>query len=235
MVVYKCIRCGFISDRKSSMKYHLSRKNICKPLLSFEKITEEIKNIILSGGSGISTDHEHKIKKLEEEIDGLKQIKKTHTNLYQTNTINFNILLPYKNTEYSFLTDKDYLECINKMILSVPSLIKKIHFNPKHPENHNIYISNEQKKRLLMYNGYDWDIVNHKEIINKLIIDHEFIIEEWLESGESKYPDAMLKFKEYIRKKNEVGVEESIIDEINMLLYNNRDIVKSTKNNLKIL
>ena len=33
MVEYKCIRCGYISTHRNSMKNHLNRKNICRPIL----------------------------------------------------------------------------------------------------------------------------------------------------------------------------------------------------------
>ena len=54
---YKCLRCGYESDRLSNFKNHLNRKFVCKPLLrdiniqeikKFYVIEEDTKDLILS-------------------------------------------------------------------------------------------------------------------------------------------------------------------------------------------
>ena len=77
--------------------------------------------------------------------------------------------------------------------MSVPSLIKEVHFNPNVPENHNIYISNIKNKYAMVYDGTRWEIKDQDETIDKLIIDQEYAIEEWIGIGE-KYPKAMEKY-----------------------------------------
>jgi hypothetical protein len=45
-----------------------------------------------------------------------------------------------ENTEY--IDDKAILQCIDRVYKSIPALLQKIHFDPQHPENHNIKITN---------------------------------------------------------------------------------------------
>ena len=57
------------------------------------------------------------------------------------NTVNIqNIILPYKDTDLSHLTDKDYVNSIKQVNFRVKDFIEKVHFNPEKPENMNIYI-----------------------------------------------------------------------------------------------
>ena len=232
MVEYNCPRCGYTSSKKSNIKNHINRKIMCKTILS-DLIPKEYVDEILKGNK---TNDELKllkreVKELKNTINELKRqsstiINNNNDNSTTTTTNIINITLPHSDTNHEFLTDKDYIRCINRMILSVPHLIKHIYFNPAHPENHNIYISNIKENRLMVFDGKQWNIKNHKNTIDQLINDHEYLLEEWLENGEDKYPKAMEKFKDYLNKKSENGVEDTIKEEINMLLYNNRQMVK---------
>ena len=235
MVQYNCPRCFYSTDRKSSIEKHINRLKLCK-LRGEDLNPKDFRDDILKNNNKIkgrinnnkyeNNDLEEENRQLRKENRELKMRGKTINNT-TNNTVNINITLPFDKTNYDFLTEKDFNQCINRMIMSVPNLIKKIHFNPEHPENHNIYISNRNKNKLLQYDGKHWNVVNHKETIDKLINEHEYILEEWLESGEDKFPRAMQKFKKYVSiKKKDDEVDNKIKDEINMMLYNNRKMIK---------
>jgi hypothetical protein len=234
MVNYDCPRCGYSTERKSRIKIHIHRKNPCKSYLN-DIVLLEYEDVILKGDrycentiTNLNSPQE-KIKKLQEKIDELENEKKVSVppQFVNNGTINIlNITLPHGDSNYDFLTDKDYNHCLNRMIMSVPNLIKRIHFNPKHPENHNIFISNIKNKLAMVYDGKQWNLTNQDRTINKLITDHEYILEEWLENGEDKYPKAMEKFKKYLELKEADGVWGQIKEEIILLLYNNRQLCK---------
>lgn len=231
---YICPRCNYSTNRKANMVRHINRKFLCDALNLDIKFTKNVKNRILEKKFNFN-DYECDDTSSEKTTDSKKYTNTTINNVINNTTINnvtntiVNITLPYNETNHEFLNDNDYIQCINRMIMSVPNLIQKIHFDPDHPENHNIYISDCSRNKLLMYNGNNWTISNHKEMIDKLLIDHEYLIEEWLENGEDKYIELMKKFKEYMDKKSEIGVEDKIKEEINLILYNNRNVVKNQK------
>jgi hypothetical protein len=237
MVNYDCPRCGYSTDRKSRMKVHINRKNPCKPYLN-DLILLDYEEVIMNGDKTCEdtiVNSEEKIKKLQEKIDKLESEKVSTTQpvsqFVNNGTINIlNITLPHGDSNYEFLTDRDYKHCINRMIMSVPNLIKRIHFNPKHPENHNIFISNIRNKLVMIYDGEQWNIQNQDKAIDKLITDHEYILEEWLENGEDKYPKEMEKFEKYLKLKTRDGVEAEIKEEIKLILYNNRQLCNSKIN-----
>jgi hypothetical protein len=228
-----CPRCSYTTDYHTNMKKHINRKKMCKPLLK-DIIPKDFEESILNGTyeeiSKRELIKENKI--LKETINNLKSTSISNTTINNNdnstnNTINLNIVLPHSGTNHDFLTDADFMNCINRMIMSVPNLIKRIHFNPEHPENHNICITNSQNKKVMTYDGEKWVMKKQDETIDQLISDHEYMLEEWLDEGEKKFPKAMDKFNKYIKLKGENGVEDTIKDEIKLLLYNNRNVVKT--------
>ena len=112
--------------------------------------------------------------------------------------------------------------------MCIPNLIKRIHFDPKKPENHNIYISNIKNKYIMIYDGNQWILNDQGEAINDIIDTNEFVLEqkleEWIENGKD-YPEIMKKFNRYLEKKEKDDVINKIKDEIKLLLYNNRKVV----------
>ena len=128
----------------------------------------------------------------------------------------------------SHLTDKDYMKCLNHSNFCVPYLIEQIHFDPKKPENHNIYISNIKNNYVMLYDGKQWILKDRDEAIMNLIDDKDVILEqkleEWIEKG-NEYPKIMSKFKRYIDKKDNNKVLNKIKDEIKLVLFNNREMV----------
>ena len=152
----------------------------------------------------------------------------------QNSTITQNIqnnikLLSYGKTDTSHLTDQDYLGCLQHKNFCIPYLIEKIHFDKNKPENHNIYISNLKNKYIMMYEKRKWKTKNRNEAIDKLISDKEELIEnklyEWEENG-NDVKNVKYRFDIYIEKKNIKNVIDQIKDDIELMLYNNKDLIK---------
>ena len=177
------------------------------------------------------------LKDKDKKIDEL--IKKsgttnTTTNITynQQNNVSNNIkLLGYRKTDISHLSDKDFINCISHSNFCIPHLIRKIHFDPNKPENHNIYISNIKNNYAMIYDGDKWNLSNRDDLINEILEEKEIIIEEkleeWLEKGDRKYPEIMKKFTRYLEKKEHDVVLDKIKDEIKLVLFNNRNIIKN--------
>ena len=173
-----------------------------------------------------------KLKEKDKQISEL--MKKVGVNIGTQNNIN-NIqqnikILAYNKTDMTHLKDKDYLKFMNHSNFCVPHMIKKLHFDPRKPENHNIYISNLKNNFVMVYNGDQWNIRDRNEVINDMIEDNtnllEDKIEDWLEKGK-QYPQIMKKFNRYLEKKENDIVIDKIKQEIKFILYNNREIVNN--------
>ena len=141
-----------------------------------------------------------------------------------TNNIQNIQLLPYRDTDVSHLTDKDYRECFNHRNHCVKHMIEKVHFNPSKPENMNIHISNMKDKYIMIYDGVQWNIADRKREIDYLYDEKEMMLEEWLESN----PDKVLrdKFMKYLNNKEDDECVNQIKEEIKMMLYNKQSVYK---------
>ena len=164
------------------------------------------------------------LEKKNKQIDEL--IKKAGIN---NSTITQNIqnnikLLAYDKTDISDLTEKDFIRCFNHNNMCVPHLVKRIHFNPKKPENHNVFISNLKSGHIMIYDGKQWNTFNRDEIVDDIFDDkHDILeqkIEEWVNIGKD-YPIIYHKFKRYLEKINNDVVLKKVKDEMKYILYNN--------------
>ena len=227
--MYKCKYCY----KKYKHNYHLTRHyKTCKEKIKDDKEKQNLVNLVEMLNQQLKQQKEEHKKQISEQNNQINElIKKTGINIGTQNNIQNNIqILAYKNTDLSHLTDQDYLQCLNRSNMVIPNLIKRIHFDPKKPENHNIYISNIRNKYIMIYDGNRWILHNQDEAIDDLIDINEVVIEqkleEWVENGK-KYPDIMNKFNRYLEKKENDEVLNKVKEEIKLILYNNRKIIET--------
>ena len=88
----------------------------------------------------------------------------------------------------------------------------------------------------MIYMNNKWKVRNRDDTISEMIDDKQILLEkkiqEWVESGK-QYPKIMAKFNRYIQKREHNDVINAIKEDIKLLLYNNRNIIK--ENNKKII
>lgn len=216
MSEYSCSICNHKSLIKQNLVRHINRKTKCgKGIPSIVEIPIEIKCEYCDKSFSCDFSMKRHLKtscknKDSEIIQGLKK---------ELEETKFKLAVAVAKSE----VPQTINQTINNTII-----IKDVHFNPDIPENQNIYISNMRNGYVMVYNSdtKNWDARPKDEMINKLIDDREYDIQEWL--GESdKYPKAMQKFNEYVEKKEEDGVQKMIKEEVELVLYNNRNMIKN--------
>lgn len=181
-----------------------------------------------------------KIEKLEKQIEKLMNKLQINTINYgnmfngnQTNNTNIQ-LLNYNNTDYGFLTPKDFIHCLQETNHCVKALIEKVHFNKNKPENMNIYISSLKGKFVMVYRDNKWQVKTRKEQIDNLYECNELLLENWFDEYHEKYPHIIKSFKRYLENKdNDDDLISKVKDEILLMLYNKRDIVLKNKEELE--
>ena len=206
---------------------------------------EQLKEQMLLVNKELKNREEYEKKLEKKEKEHQKQISElikkagiaTTNNNNITNNIQNNIkLLNYKDTDISDLTENDYVKCLEHYNFCVPHLIRRIHFNPKKPENHNVYISNLKNSYIMIYMNNKWKVKNRDETISSMIDDKQILfekkIQEWVKSG-NKYPKLMAKFSRYIEKREQNDVINAIKEDIKLMLYNNRNMILENKKLLK--
>jgi len=242
---YTCSRCGYNSENATAVKRHIVKKKKCSPDLNDiipsiieENLTVECEHCHKNfhNSSNLKrhqkTTCKQKVEILEKQLHEahnrileLEKSKSTVINIQQNFIIN-----GYKDTSFNHLKDKHYKNAINRMLMCVPNLISDVHFSSKAPENHNIYISNIRGKYAMVWDGRNWEARDQNEMINKIIMDNEYAIEEWID--EDKFPQEMKKFNEYLELKESPDLVNGrtaldvIREEVKLVLYNNRKLIK---------
>jgi len=241
---FGCSICEYISSKKGNVTRHIKTKkgcnigevveipveircDFCNKNFSTKEILKEHQKKICKQKLAMQ---DEEIKKLKEELRQAKQI----TNITNNTTNNFIIVVNnYEDTTLDKLTDKTYNKLLRDSEAAyqiIPRLISQIHFDPKTPENHNIVLSNRNKnnKHLQIFRNGHWEIADKSTEIDNIINDKETNLSDWVTEKGQNYPEAMEKFNEYLDQKYDEDIAKLMKDEVEMLLYNNRHMVKPT-------
>jgi len=147
----------------------LCKKSPKKTDSSFVELSEQIVKL--------KAEHAKEKHKMQREIENLLE-RVGNTNIEnQTITININ---SYGKENLEYITGEYISKLFKIPYKAVPSLVKHIHFNPEHPENHNIKITNKKLPYATVYKDAKWEICDKKEIIEDIVdksynmIDCEF-------------------------------------------------------------
>ena len=126
------------------------------------------------------------------------------------NTTNNIIINNYGKEDTSYITDKYIKQIMEKNISrSIPFLIKNIHFNPDHPENHNIAITNKKSKYGSIRKDDIWQLILIKDMLNNLIEDKLDIIADTYMKFKKSLP--IIKRKTYEKYMENVECDEEKI------------------------
>ena len=139
----------------------------------------------------------------------------------QNNTINIHInAFGKENVEY--LDDKTIAACIERVYKSIPAILEKIHFDPKHPENHNIKITNKKLPyATIMGDNQKWKTVDRKSAIETMVYNGYNLLDE-------KYPDVKPLIPDSKQSHFE-GFQEKFFDD------DNKQLNKQLKNDVELL
>jgi hypothetical protein len=220
---FECKYCDKVFKHQSSLSKHI--KYSCK-----HNKDEDLKELARLLNETIK-DKDKELRKMQKQIDKLTnklQIQNINNNITQYNLTNVNnavnnvYLLNYNNTDYSHLTERDYISCINDCNHCIKTLIEKVHFNSEKPENMNIYISSIKGNYVMVYKDDSWQIQNKKDQVDDLYNYNEVVLENWYDEYKEKYPHIIQSFQRYLKNKDESDVINFVKEEILLMLYNKR-------------
>lgn len=208
--IHQCPYCKHNYSRIDSLNRHISK--FCKV-----KITQESKDFEMSEDSEGSEETltltkkewENKLdnhkKELTEQfanqIEALTQKFNSYTmNQHNTNSYNTtnqshntskqnNITLNnYGSENIDYITEKHLTYLIKRPGIALRRLIENIHFNPDHPENHNIKATNSRSKLIQVNKDKNWLFRNKKDVINELIENNVTVLEDHYSKVQGKLP-----------------------------------------------
>ncbi len=147
-------------------------------------------------------------------------------------TINNIVLVGYGSEDMTKLDNEQLFRCIKAggTYQSTCKLTNAIHFNPKHPEYHNIYISNMKNKYAMEYKNDQWCMVTKVELIDKIYRNKkEYIEENFDKFYESLNPKVQKSFREWLDTEEDEEDQErvkKVKEDITLLLFNKKNMAK---------
>ena len=200
--------------------------NVCdnQSLIDSEKVSCEKSYIENNNGDNINLDdisnQDYKIAVIESELlkkenDELRKQVELLISKVGNTTVNVqqNIIINNLGKEEISYINSDM---INKLItapyVAIPKLIEKIHFNPDHPENHNIKITNKKERYVKVYKDNKWRLEDKKDVIDKMVDKGKSILDE--HRDESKHSPFKNKCYDHFSQKYDNG-EKDLLKKIN--------------------
>ena len=119
----------------------------------------------------------------------------------------------------------------------IPRLVKQVHFNPEHPENHNILMTNLRAGYGKVYNGEDYVIETVKDIVDKVMdnVTDTLTTAAYMDNEDGKfnpYERAITRLEE------DMGDEDSKFKreqrtKVKRNMYNNQRLIEKTVRKLE--
>jgi len=224
--IIMCVFCEKTFTRKTGLTKHLKcckikHKNYCDKSSEFVKLKKEHDTL---------KDHvEDLLIELSERSQNpsiTNNYNTTHNTNNTTNNQNkiINISINnYGNENIEYLKN-DYLHnLLTGAFTAIPKLIEKIHFNPQHPENHNIKITNKKEPYIKVRKNDKWELQDKKETLETLVDDKYYILEDYYSEINSDVSDHTKKVMSEFRDKfnDDKELQKDIQKKSEMVILNN--------------
>ena len=164
-VFFKCSYCARIFKHRQS-KYNHENK-FCRGDKG-QNTNLDIINAMNCQFEKLEKKHQDEKAILHKQIETL--LDKVDSTTHQTVNIEQKVIInAYGKENLDYITNKYLKYLLQVPYTSIPTLIKAKHFHPKHPENHNVKITNKKLPYACVWNKNGWEFRNKKEVINDMI------------------------------------------------------------------
>ena len=141
------------------------------------------------------------------------------------NTNNTNVQLnTFGMEDRSMLTDKFKKKLIKGPFTMIPRALKMIYFNKKYPGNKTIKLINRKENILKVHNKNGWEYVPKDEVIDQIIDNTNYEIDNYYENSEEQFSEFVEKtyqrFQE-LYNSQDTSLWDRIKKDVDFLLWNN--------------
>lgn len=190
MPEYKCELCNFCCKRPSQLKEHFKTQKHKANMFNKEPDSAvQLQENQLQTIMNHIVELQSKVHFLEQALlsnncdkyateTGQQNTNCQVTNNTIQNNININVSAPTINSDspyafgqedWSYITDKEMKKIMSGVNSCVPTLVEKLHFDSKHPENHNIKIQNKSRSEIKVFDGNMWRTQDKNTTVDELI------------------------------------------------------------------
>jgi len=166
-----------------------------------------------------------------------RNVKNQNNGTINNNTIN---IVGFGKEDLKKIENKEFFEALTQMGYKIPAkMVEKIHINDKYPEYKNIYISDINRGKAMVYDGKRWVLERYDKLSDKLLDKILNFMEERYEEikddknitdknktnmeNKLKILQIMKDYEEEEEKERHEYLRSQCKDKIKMDLYNNRE------------
>jgi len=220
--IYSCT-CGKTYTQKKNLDYHIKNKKCEQQLIVNNSTTENTIQAMQDKLDNYEKEHYEMKAQIAMLLEKPPAQTTNMTNSNNNNSITININA-FGNENIDYLDDKAIMQCIERVYKSIPSLLEKIHFDPKHPENHNVRITNKKLPYAsVMGKNKKWESVDRKNAIDTMVHTGYNMLDLTYSENKEKIPIKKQQHFEGFQSKFESDDKElmkQIKSDVEMMLIN---------------
>ena len=156
-------------------------------------------------------------KKLEKQIVKMMDKVGTINNTTNNNTNNIIVVNNYGKENTDYLTVEKIKKLLDRPYDSVQELIKMLHFDSNHPENHNVKITNKKEPYALVWNDPIWELRKKKSVVKDLVDKGYMMIDTThdIDNPNNKYINFQNNFED-----DSTNIKDKIEEESEIVIFN---------------
>jgi len=171
----------------------------------------------------------YKINKLEKEKKKLeKKIEKmmnkvctiNNTTNNNNNTNNIVIVNNYGKENTDYLTTDKIKKLLDRPYDSIQDLIKILHFNADHPENHNVKITNKKEPFALVWNDHIWELRKKKSVVKDMVDKGYMMIDTTYDEVSHDKPNKKYINFQHNFEDDSSTIKDKIEEETEIVIFN---------------
>ena len=201
----QCLFCLKYFSRKDSLTRHENK--YCREIKKqnkYKKIQAENKMLIMEMKKMLTA----------------SKINNTNTNIKNNseNTITGNNIqiINFGKEEIDYISEKKIKKLLLSPATAIPNLLKNIHFHPKHPENHNVKLTNLHDNYAKVFKNKSWETINKEDLLFILVVVGKFIYEDMRD--EKKLDEYLINKYDQLEKLHDKKLNK-IYDTVKIMLF----------------
>jgi hypothetical protein len=205
---YACDYCNVeftLFTNKRRHELHRCKENDALKDLKIKKLEKEKKKL------------EKKIEKMLNNVGTINNTTNNNTN-NTNNTNNIIVVNNYGKENTDYLTADKIEALLARPYESIQELIKMLHFNSEHPENHNVKITNKKEPYALVWNNPIWEIRKKKSVVKDIVDKGYMMIDtthDNMDESNKKYIKFQTKFDD-----DATHTKDTIEEDAEMVIIN---------------
>ena len=146
----------------------------------------------------------------------------TINNTTNNNTQNIVIVNNYGKENTDYLTVDKIKKLLDRPYDSIQDLIKMLHFNVDHPENHNVKITNKKEQFALVWNDPIWELRKKKSVVKDMVDKGYMMIDtthDEVSYDTNKTNKKYVKFQDNYED-DSTNIKDKIEEEAEIVIFN---------------